>query len=496
MKNGKVFFHKRLAVLFLAGILLLTAGCGGGGDPTLPSTTQSESTVTTKPKETGEKSDVVTSEPTETMVPVEPDPSLVTLRQEMEAASCGFAAAWFGNALSDEATQEPVDPYAQMQQFTPELCVKLPFLQDIPKENVVGTVGDLYCIVPAEQVVAVQIYKVAWDDEGNEHTTVLYESDTCEPILLRRDSSDWDSVTYVTITNADGSSFTWYPRCDAMGCLDNLLNDEDRPVIYDFSAYAEVLRAEYFETMAEGWLSPTKWDLIGTSWYCFEYTEDNREVSYVLTFNEDTLCVEWNDGFDVEDHVYPNAKWDIEYVDGITVLTVDFREFAGVLKYNLLLGTEFDLLYTTVDMSDGVVEPGMERFDRILKRWKTDSSDLSQLIGTWELAWTEFEGYRDYDRAGLAIITITGDPKGTMYISYEDEGRPSFCFTERKLDIKPGEIYYGCGNDEWNAAVDHVGPYGTTYRVTVLDDGTLMKQQFWYQDGYPAVSYSWFTRVQ
>jgi hypothetical protein len=383
-----------------------------------------------------------------------------------------------------------------MQHFTPELCEKLPFLLDIPKENVVGTVGDLYCIVPAEQVVAVQIYMDAWDDEGNEHTTVLYESDTCEPVLLRRDSSDWDSVTYVTITNADGTSFTWYPRCDAMGCLDKLCNDEGQPAIYDFSAYAEVLRAEYFEIMGEGWLSPTKWDLIDTNWYCLEYTEDNREVSYVLTFNEDTLSIEWNDGFDEEYHVYPDAQWDLEYVDGITVLTVDFREFAGVLKYDLLLEPKSDFLYTTVDMSDGIVEPGMERFDRVLKRWKTESFDLSQLIGTWELGWTEVEGDRDHDRAGMATITVTGDPEGTMYISYEDEGYPSDYFTQRKLDIRPGAIYDGCGNDSWYADVDHVGSYGTTYRVTVLDDGTLMMQRFWYQDGYPMVGYSWFTRVE
>jgi hypothetical protein len=219
-------------------------------------------------------------------------------------------------------------------------------------------------------------------------------------------------------------------------------------------------------------------------------------VSYVLTFDEDTLSIEWNDGFDEEYHVYPDAQWNLEYVDGITVLTVDFREFAGILKYNLLLEPKSDFLYTTVDMSDGIVEPGMERFDRVLKRWKTESFDLSQLIGTWELGWTEVEGDRDHDRAGMATITVTGDPEGTMYISYEDEGYPSDYFTQRKLDIRPGAIYDGCGNDSWYADVDHVGPYGTTYRVTVLDDGTLMMQRFWYQDGYPMVGYSWFTRVE
>lgn len=485
MENGKMSLWKRLGALFLAGMLLMTAGCGGDVDPTQPSTAQSDPMVTTQPEESVEKPDSVTT------VPAETEDGLDELRQEMAAAGCGFAAAWFGNAM-----QEPVDPFAQMQQSAPVLCEKLPFLLDIPKENVVGTVGDLYCIVPAEQVASVRIYMDAWDDAGNEHTTVLYESDTSEPVLLFRDSSDWDSVTYVTITNADGTSFTWYPRCDAMGCLDNLLNEADQPVIHDFSAYAEVLRAEYFEIMAEGWLSPTKWDLIGTAWYCFEYTDDNREVSYELTFDEDTLSIVWNDGFDAEDHVYPDATWDIEYVDGITVLTVDFREFAGILKYNLLLEPKSDYLHTTVDMSDGAVAPGMERFERVLKRWRTDSSDLSQLIGTWELACTEVEGYRDYDRAGMATITITGDPEDTMYISYEDKEYPSDCFTQRKLDIKPGEIYSGCGNDEWNAAVDHRSPNGTTYRVTVLDDGTLMIQRFWYQDGSPAVGYSWFTRAQ
>jgi hypothetical protein len=102
----------------------------------------------------------------------------------------------------------------------------------------------------------------------------------------------------------------------------------------------------------------------------------------------------------------------------------------------------------------------------------------------------------DYSRAGTSTSTVTADPSDRLYMSFRDETLPDFGFTNRELSIEPGEIYTGCGNDKWYARVDHTGPFGTTYKVTVLDDGTLILQQFWYVDGCPMVSYAWYTRAE
>jgi len=102
-------------------------------------------------------------------------------------------------------------------------------------------------------------------------------------------------------------------------------------------------------------------DLIGTSWTSEDYllTAD-VPVSYILTFNEDTLYVRWNDGIDEEPHEYPDASWELIYEHGFAILVIDFREFAGIMRYNILINDEIDMLYTAIDVSSGDLAYNME----------------------------------------------------------------------------------------------------------------------------------------
>ena len=52
-----------------------------------------------------------------------------------------------------------------------------------------------------------------------------------------------------------------------------------------------------------------------------------------------------------------------------------------------------------------------------------------------------------------------------------------------------------CGNDEWVADVDYVGPWDTTYTVTLTADDVLIKQNYYLLDGAPTVSYEYFYRI-
>ena len=67
--------------------------------------------------------------------------------------------------------------------------------------------------------------------------------------------------------------------------------------------------------------------------------------------------------------------------------------------------------------------------------------------------------------------------------------------SEKELVVFPEEMYMGCGNDQWIAAVNYTGSDGTEYAVTVLNDGTMLMQQYWEMDGAPCVSYGGYQRV-
>ena len=56
-------------------------------------------------------------------------------------------------------------------------------------------------------------------------------------------------------------------------------------------------------------------------------------------------------------------------------------------------------------------------------------------------------------------------------------------------------MYYDCGNEERVADVDYVGPWDTTYTVTLSAEDILIKQNYFLVDGAPTVSYEYFCRV-
>ena len=68
---------------------------------------------------------------------------------------------------------------------------------------------------------------------------------------------------------------------------------------------------------------------------------------YRVSFREDTADVRWNPGYG-ETTEYLDAEWDYED-DEISVLTIDFGEFAGVRKYNLLVDWDESMMYIAAD---------------------------------------------------------------------------------------------------------------------------------------------------
>jgi len=466
----------QIIALLFAGILLLTTGCGKSKD--LPA----ESPV---PAET-----VAAEQPA---APVSPEDSLNSLRQAMIDTPQLFAVAYFG-FHEPQDPEFPVDPVSVLQENAPALCTDLPFLLEIPEDRIIGEGGDLFCIVPLDEEATVAVSKGYWDDENQQpiYDDMLYSSAAGEPVLLFCNNAGWEPDTQVYISGPSGEVF-WYPQEDDNHCVMPLRNDDWENRLYDFSPYREMRATEYRRMEESGWVMPTKEFLTGTTWRWTSFLKDGRVVSYEVNFDADTLSVRWNDGIDETGHEYLHAAWELSYDEGFAILEIDFREMAGVLRYNLLYHEAFEELYVAIDAADEEIAIGWEPLYRYLRR--TTAPEPTELIGSWELAWTEVEGDRSDEEQGTKWIEIYSAASGDLLMSYGSEAFPDKDFYNELLMLDMREMHTLCGNDEWVADVDYVGPWDTTYTVTLTAEDILIKQNYFLLDGAPSVSYEYFRRV-
>ena len=121
--------------------------------------------------------------------------------------------------------------------------------------------------------------------------------------------------------------------------------------------------------------------------------------------------------------------------------------------------------------------------------------DSSELVGTWELAWTEVEGDRIEAAPGVCTIEITPEEKGFYRFTYANKDFPGENIQDRELLVGPGELYPDCSNNQWIGKVTEESGDPVHYALTLLEDGTLLLQTYWEMDGMPWVSYGWYERV-
>lgn len=118
--------------------------------------------------------------------------------------------------------------------------------------------------------------------------------------------------------------------------------------------------------------------------------------------------------------------------------------------------------------------------------------DPMDLVGQWERTLIEVEGYLEDNTD--AVITIAGDSPDALTISFQDLMFPDESFSDKALVMDLREMFVDCGNDQWVMDVDYIGPYDTEYTVTLLEDGRLLKQNYFLIDGAPMVSYEVFAK--
>lgn len=456
----------KFIALFLAGILLLTTGCGKSKEIPIESPVPAETAATEQ-----------------TMEPVSPEASLNSLRQAMVGTPQLFAVAYFGYHYS-EIPGQPVDSIAVMKEYAPELCGDLPFLLEIPEDRIIGEGGDLFCIVPLDENATVAVSKGYWDDENSQYIydDMIYSSMSGEPILLYCNNAGWEPDTQVYISDPSGETF-WCPGTDINGFA-------SQAPFHDFSPYPELLKAEHRWLKDCGWVLPTNDQLIGTTWSSSLYFEDGTEYTYAMSIQNDFLEARWNEG---EEHIYRDATWELTYEDDCAVLTIDFGEMAGVLRYNLLYEENYGELYVSLDVTQEDFLVGEEPMCRYLT--KTSVPDPLMMVGSWELGWTEVEGDIQGAEPGSQVIEITTDYEGHYQLSYTNNEFPDQSFFCKDMAIIYEELYSGCGNNQWYAIVDHIGFGGTQYSLTLLPEGDILLRQYWEMEGFRMVAHGWYTRA-
>lgn len=226
-----------LCLLLLIGSLLFT-GCASHRTAQ-NKTQQSNSTEAPKTPETTLATQLAdTTASADITIPTDDseDPSVVIFRQAMVETPRIFAAAFFGYVPQD------ADLFAVMQETAPQLCENLPFLLAVGDENIIGTYGYLFCIVPADENATVAVNRRPWnaETESYEEPEVLYRRESGSPILVMCPNEDWIPDTEVIITDSSENVTVWSPYLNPDYSISGLSNDNGESLIFDFTSYDEL----------------------------------------------------------------------------------------------------------------------------------------------------------------------------------------------------------------------------------------------------------------
>lgn len=135
----------------------------------------------------------------------------------------------------------------------------------------------------------------------------------------------------------------------------------------------------------------------------------------------------------------------------------------------------------------------------------------AELYGVWLQIGSEVEGYIDASlphNFNSLIFRTDGEGAGKCLLASAEAVNygsfdPNRSYTDRGLTVLDQPIYEGCGNDEWSVRIgeesprnQHGYPSGIDTYVTLLDQNTLLRQQYYSFDNgsIPGVSYQTYKR--
>lgn len=198
------------------------------------------------------------------------DTSLTQLRKHMaEVPDYIFAVAYISSAAGGPDDFElPIQEW--VSKAAPELCAQYPFVQNIPRERVVGSGGSLFCVVPRDPNASVAVNRIQWNEKtgGYDNVEVLYRSESGEPFLVFACADMGEAIdpdTEVIVTNSGEEPLKWYPY---YGIVALPYSSEDgRELGYDFTVYTENDSMDGGDVGDDGmWTAPTAEQLAEYIW--------------------------------------------------------------------------------------------------------------------------------------------------------------------------------------------------------------------------------------
>ena len=439
--------------------------------------------------------DAGSTPPTQTE-PTEPDRSenagvltLDALRQQLTAEGKVFAVAYLGMMPYEADTVwEYVDSLGD------EIGKKMPFLAQIPETNMASaeTYGEVYCLILADPDTTMEIYT---HEADTDLTQLIYEGCGEDPFLLICNAT-LALETELVFTQSGGENIRWTPKLDSYMYVELPRYANGTSDAMDISPYEEMLLARYASVKAEsGWIAPTKAELENTTWYCDGYTEAGNRYEYRVSFHENTADVQWNPGYG-ETSEYTDAQWSLKE-DNICVLTMDFGEFAGVRKYDLLVNLDNGEMYIAVDVTEKTLTRDSEAQFSFLALDQSQPKETSpmDMVGRWERIQTEVDGSVEETPAGQVTITITGATEAELKITYTNQEFPENSYKNKAMSIVTDGDTMGFGHTKWIAQVEHVGSFGQTFALAIVEDMLVLRNDF-VVDGAPGVSYETFRAVR
>ena len=195
------------------------------------------------------------------------DDSLALLRKHMaEVPDYIFAVAYISSAAGGPDDFElPIQEW--VSKAAPELCAQYPFVQNIPRERVVGSGGSLFCVVPRDPDATLAVNRIRWNPQNEDYDNleVLYRSESGDPILLYACADMGESPypdTEVIVTDSTGKTVTWYPIYGITALPYDY--EYDLPLGYSFTVCDEDYGGDVIEESM--WTAPTAEQLARYVW--------------------------------------------------------------------------------------------------------------------------------------------------------------------------------------------------------------------------------------
>ena len=252
------------------------------------------------------------------------------LRMMMEGTPQKFAVAYLGWKEEAEALQ------SWMEEKCPALLDNEPFISLIPQEQIIGTAGEVYCVVPADPNCKVQVRRLQdtpyAEEEGIQE--VLYEAESGEPVIVMCNAGDFYQDTQVIFTDSEGNRTLWYPQTGEYGMALIPDNENLEELAYDFSYYSEVYPYGYNIWLSLGWEPATADDLTATCWnhYYEKVVGDELITCYwSLNLQEDGSAeLDLMGQESTETCVLYTGNWSLNMFDDVNTVVLDLTCVEGL----------------------------------------------------------------------------------------------------------------------------------------------------------------------